>query len=73
MKPEDDHLNSPIPAKFPTSFSEAQHPGIDARDEIRTTTHRVMGSRESQRPAERSDQNRRHGRHAGPRKSEPKK
>jgi hypothetical protein len=32
--------------------------GSPGRSEIRQTTHRVMGSRQSQRPLERSDQQR---------------
>lgn len=47
-------------------LTEAFHPAEDpgargthgspGREEIRKTTHRVMGSRQSQRPLERSDQ-----------------
>jgi hypothetical protein len=39
------------------------------RAEIRKGEHRLMGSRQSQRPVERSDQSRKHGRHAGPKKA----
>lgn len=38
------------------------------RESIRHSEHRTAGSRESQRPAERRNQERKHGRHAGPRK-----
>jgi hypothetical protein len=44
----------------------------NVRKEIRETEHRTAGSRQTQRPVERTDQSRKHGRHAGPREQESK-
>ena len=42
----------------PAQFPEARSRGTASRDEIRSTTHRVMGSRISAKPMERSNQQR---------------
>ncbi|MES2466523.1 MAG: hypothetical protein V4675_04415 [Verrucomicrobiota bacterium] len=70
MKPEEDPSSAPIPPTPSKIIPETPHLRNDMRAEIRTTSHRVMGSRESQRPVERTNQSRKHGRHAGPRESE---